>query len=269
MTTPPSAITRPPVEIVGRHSGYGFAGLGVSTAIGNFTQTTIDLTFPAGLLGLLDWQRTYNSHSVAIGALGPSWPTSLSARLVVGAAPGLLQQTPGTVTFHDEDGRVLIFMPDQAGGFSRPQDLKASLTRNSDGTCTLAYNSGAIWSFDSSGRLTGRSLESQQITRRGRPSCRPDRLNANSTRTQSSAIRMSPAYRQRSTDAANLGPADARADNVGHARGKLGRDVLQDRKATEALASPGIVAGQVWAGARVWSHADVRCWRMSGSWLWM
>lgn len=164
MTTPPSAITRPPIEIFGRHSGYGFAGLGVSTAIGNFVQTTIDLAFPAGLLGLLDWQRTYNSHSGAIGALRPGWSTSLSASLVVGAASALLHQTPGTVTFHDEDGLVLTCPPDQAGGFTRPQDLKASLTRNADGTFTLAYNSGAVWSFDPSGRLTGRSLESQQVT---------------------------------------------------------------------------------------------------------
>lgn len=55
MIAPPSAITRPPTEIFGRHTGYGFAGLGVSTAIGNFTQTAIDLSFPAGLLGLLDF----------------------------------------------------------------------------------------------------------------------------------------------------------------------------------------------------------------------
>jgi hypothetical protein len=44
-----SVITRPPVEIFGRYPGYGFAGIGVSTAIGNFTQTSFDLTFPSGL----------------------------------------------------------------------------------------------------------------------------------------------------------------------------------------------------------------------------
>jgi hypothetical protein len=55
MSSPQSAvITRPPVEIYGRYTGYGFAGLGVSTAIGNFTQSTVDLPFPPGLLGLLD-----------------------------------------------------------------------------------------------------------------------------------------------------------------------------------------------------------------------
>lgn len=38
MTSPqPNAITRPPVELSGTYPGYGFAGLGVNTAIGNFT----------------------------------------------------------------------------------------------------------------------------------------------------------------------------------------------------------------------------------------
>jgi hypothetical protein len=50
-----SLITRPPTEIYGRHTGYGFAGFGVNTAVGNFTQQATDLSFPAGLLGLLNW----------------------------------------------------------------------------------------------------------------------------------------------------------------------------------------------------------------------
>jgi RHS repeat-associated protein len=161
---PPEAITRQPVEIFGRHLGYGFAGLDVSTAIGNFTQTTTDLGFPASLLGLLDWQRTYNSHSGAIGALGPGWTTSFSASLVVSPPEGLLHHTPGPVTFHDEDGRILTFTPDPAGGFTRPQDLNASLTQNADGSYALAYNSGQVWSFDSTGRLTGRAQDGQQVT---------------------------------------------------------------------------------------------------------
>jgi RHS repeat-associated protein len=147
------------VEILGRQPSYGFAGIGVSTAIGNFTQTSIDLAFPAGLQGLLDWQRTYNSHSGAIGALGPGWSTSFSARVV--APPG---GEPGPVTFYDEDGRQLPFTPAAGGGYAPPQDLAATLTRNVDGSFTLAYTSGEAWSFDATGRLTGRSLEGQQVS---------------------------------------------------------------------------------------------------------
>lgn len=64
MTRPAeSIITRSPAEMYGRHSGYGFAGLSVNTAIGNFTQTSVDLPFGSGMLGLLNWGRTYNSVS--------------------------------------------------------------------------------------------------------------------------------------------------------------------------------------------------------------
>jgi RHS repeat-associated protein len=158
-------ITRPPVEIFGRYPGYGFAGLDVSTAIGNFTQTTFDLRFPGSLLGLLDWQRTYNSHSGAVGALGPGWTTSFSASLVVTPAQGgLLHHTAASVTFHDEDGRILTFTPDGAGRFTSPEDLLASLTQNADGSFALTYTSGQVWSFSSTGQLTGRSMEGQQVT---------------------------------------------------------------------------------------------------------
>jgi RHS repeat-associated protein len=152
-------LTRPIVELLGQHRGYGFAGVGVSTAIGNFTQTTTDLVFPESLFGLLDWRRTYNSHSGAIGALGPGWATSLSASLVA-PPPG----TSGQVTFNDEDGRVLTFTPTADGGYTRPQDLPASLTRNADGSFTLAYDFGESWLFDATGRLSSRTREGQQVT---------------------------------------------------------------------------------------------------------
>jgi Domain of unknown function (DUF6531) len=131
-----SFLTRPVTELLGHHAGYGFAGIGVSTAIGNFTQTSVDVAFPVGLLGLLDWQRTYNSHSGAIGALGPGWSTSFSARLVAPPPEGLLHHTASPVTFYDEDGRVLTFTPAAGGGYTRPQDLAADLTRNADGSFT-------------------------------------------------------------------------------------------------------------------------------------
>jgi RHS repeat-associated protein len=151
-----SMITRPPVELYGRYPGYGFAGSGVSTAIGNFTVSIFDLVFPGAILGLLDWQRTYNSRSGAIGALGPGWTTSLTARLVPGDG--------GPVTFYDEDGRILVFTPVAGGGYARPQDLSGDLTRDADGTFTLTYNSGLAWTFDATGRLTGRWLDGQQVS---------------------------------------------------------------------------------------------------------
>jgi RHS repeat-associated protein len=149
-------ITRPAAEILGCEPGYGFAGLGVSTAIGNFTHTTTELLFPPGLLGLLDWRQTYNSLSAADEALGPGWSVALSARLDGSAS--------GPVTFYDEDGRVLTFAPATGGGYLRPQDLAADLTRAADGSFTLAFSSGLVWSFDAAGRLTGRAMEGQRVS---------------------------------------------------------------------------------------------------------
>jgi YD repeat-containing protein len=160
---PRGSITRPPAEIYGQHLGYGFAGLCVNTAIGNFSRTIADLTFPGNLLGLLDWTRTYNSLSGTAGALGPGWTTAFSARLQV-SEQGLLHHTVGQVTFFDEDGRVLPFLPAEGGGFSSPQDLNATLSQNADGSFGLTYLSGETWSFTSAGQLASRSLEGQTVT---------------------------------------------------------------------------------------------------------
>lgn len=103
-----SFITRPPVEIFGQYPGYGFAGLGGSTAI---------------------------------GALGPDWTTSFSASLVVTPAQGEAHDPAAPVTFNDEDSRILIFAPDGPGGFTSPQDLLASLTQNADGSFVPTFNS--------------------------------------------------------------------------------------------------------------------------------
>jgi RHS repeat-associated protein len=156
-------ITRPVPQLFGRWAGYGFAGLGVSTATGNFTQSVQEIQFPPGLLGLLDWSRTYNSLNTAAGTLGPGWTAAFSSSLAP-TEHGLLHHTTGPVSFTDDDGRVLTFTPAAGSGYNRPQDLNADLTKNADGSFTLAFNSGAVWTFDSGGRLTGRSREGQSVT---------------------------------------------------------------------------------------------------------
>src|SRR5215831_10841906 len=146
-------VTRPAIEIFGQHSGYGVAGVGVNTATGNYTRTSLDLTFPSGLL---NWTRTYNSLDSTEGVLGRGWTTALSARLEV--------LTDGAVAFHDDDGRVLRFAADGAGGYLRPADLDADLTVSSDGGFRLRYLSGDAWIFDASGRNTARTREGQSAT---------------------------------------------------------------------------------------------------------
>jgi Domain of unknown function (DUF6531) len=118
-------VSRPVQEIFGYRPGYGFAGFAVNTAIGNYTHTDVDLGFPGGLLGLLDSTRSYNSQNTAGGTLGRGWTGPHST----GLAPPA-NNAAGPVAFHDEDGRVLTFTPDPAGGYTRPQDLTADLTKN-------------------------------------------------------------------------------------------------------------------------------------------
>jgi hypothetical protein len=72
-------VTRPADELLGEHPGYGFAGFSVTTAIGNFTHYAIDLGFPAALLGLLDYARSYNSLGGTGNPLGQGWASSFSA----------------------------------------------------------------------------------------------------------------------------------------------------------------------------------------------
>jgi RHS repeat-associated protein len=160
-TSATQAITRPLQELFGRHSGYGFAGVGVNTAIGNYVNVAVDLPFPAGLYGLLNWTRTYNSRNTESGALGVGWTTSYSAHLSV-SQQGVLHHTL-TVEFHDDDGRVLTFSANPGGGFNQPQDLDAELAQNADGSFTLSYGTGEVWSFTSSGQLSGRSREGQSV----------------------------------------------------------------------------------------------------------
>lgn len=123
----PQSLTRPVQELFGSNPGYGFAGFGVSTAIGNYTSNIVDLGFPGAMLGLLDLTRTYNSLSTAGAALGKGWTGSLAASLTPQAASsgGILHHaTAGAVLFNDTDGRVLTFTPNPAGGYNRPRTCK-------------------------------------------------------------------------------------------------------------------------------------------------
>ncbi len=146
-------VNRPAAELFGTHPLYGIAGNGVNSATGNYSRTGADLAFPVGLLG---WGRTYNSLDSSTGPFGRGWTPALSAHLVVGG--------DGSVSFHDDDGRVLTFAPASGGGYTRPQDLDADLTRNADSTFALRYLSGEVWTFDSSGRGLARSVQGTQIT---------------------------------------------------------------------------------------------------------
>ncbi|MFU8854865.1 DUF6531 domain-containing protein [Micromonospora sp. SL1-18] len=124
----------------------------MNTATGNYTQAAMDLSFSSRLLA---WGRTYNSLITESGPLGRGWTTALSAHLVTGDSGA---------AFHDDDGRVLTFSSDGSGGYRRPQDLNADLTKAADGTFALRSLSGETWIFDASGRMSERKTEGQSVT---------------------------------------------------------------------------------------------------------
>jgi RHS repeat-associated protein len=153
MSAPESGFfTRPVNELFGQPAGYGFAGAGINTATGNFTDTELDLRMPSELI---DWARTYNSRDDTDGVIGRGWTVAFTAHLVVDDA--------GNVVFHDDAGRVLTFIPDGGGGYHRPLDLDADLVATRDGFA-LRYSSGVVWTFDSSGRLSARQAEGEQVS---------------------------------------------------------------------------------------------------------
>jgi RHS repeat-associated protein len=149
-------LTRPAAELFGTHAGYGYAGSGVQTATGNYSRSWTDLSMP---VGMLSWTRTYNSGDVADGPLGIGWSVSLTAHVV--------EAPDGSVVFRGDDGRVLTFTPDGNGGYRRPQDLDADLSRAADGLFSLRFFAGnETWSFDAEGRLAIRTREGQRVTLR-------------------------------------------------------------------------------------------------------
>ncbi|MET8152444.1 DUF6531 domain-containing protein [Actinoplanes sp. NPDC049668] len=157
-------VTRPVAELFGSRPGYGSAGAGVNTATGNFTRNWTDLT-----AGSLTFRRTYNSLNTADSPLGAGWTTSYSARVT--------EAEDGSVALHDEDGRVLTFAPDGAGGFRTPQDLEAELTRDAAGLFVLRTFAGDERSyFDAAGLLTQRTREGQRLTVTRDPDARPSKV---------------------------------------------------------------------------------------------
>lgn len=149
----PSQVTRPVSELFGRYASYGIAGDGVNTATGNFTRSNTDLAFGVGLLG---WTRTYNSLDTADRPLGHGWSTTFSAHLDL--------NSDGSITFHNDDARAATFLPDGYGGYRRPAELDADLSRSANGGFALSYRSGKVWNFDVTGGLTNLTAEGQTIT---------------------------------------------------------------------------------------------------------
>ncbi|MCZ7627639.1 MAG: DUF6531 domain-containing protein [Microthrixaceae bacterium] len=98
----------------------GYADDPVNTFTGSFTDTAVDLEFPANLAGL-EWSRFYDSGGVAGAA---QWRFSYSDHLEV-AGDDMELWIP--------EGRIVVFEGDGSGGFERAKEFDGQLTTAGSG----------------------------------------------------------------------------------------------------------------------------------------
>ena len=141
-----SAYAFSAVEQLGDREMSGIAEDPVNTGSGNFTYTETDIAFHIGVFGM-DWSRTYNSQDSTEGPFGLGW-TFAHGSAVLG------EDSEGNVTVRLDEGRQVVFVPDGAGGYSRPDEVYGDLLAEGDGSFRIEFTDGSIWAFDSEGRLS-------------------------------------------------------------------------------------------------------------------
>jgi RHS repeat-associated protein len=123
----------------------GCVGDPVSTATGEYSETTTDLAIP-GRGPALALSRTYGSLSAADeGPFGHGWTGSyfMSASL----------DEAGVVTIRQENGSELHFEPNGRGGFLGSSAYAARLVANEGGGWTLTRREREQFAFDAAGHL--------------------------------------------------------------------------------------------------------------------
>ena len=125
----------------------------VDTASGNFLHSETDLTGDGYGLALA---RTYNSRDTRTSPLGVGWSMSYGDRL---------DPTSAAVLYTDATGRQVSYTANPDGSYTRPADVTANLARNVDGSWTLTWFNGDIYTFTPAGLLAGsRSTTGQSVT---------------------------------------------------------------------------------------------------------
>ncbi len=149
----------PPATLMGSTVMAGSSEDPVETAHGNFHDSIEDLATPAGVYGM-DFTRYYNSLDSTVGTLGRGWRTTDSTSLSVAGS--------GEVDVTLDDGRLVSYVPDSAGGYVQPLEFAGTLTATGGGAYQIAFAGGEVWQFDSSGRLSSLSDGGGQTVTIGR-----------------------------------------------------------------------------------------------------
>ena len=134
-----------PKNLANPSCGLG-AGNPISVGTGNKYLEEVD--FVAGGNSPLEFRRSYNSRGFGFNRIGQRWTSSYSQRFIF---------TPGTITAHRPDGRILIFV-DQGGSSVGDPDVHARVDPFVDPvgeTIGWIYTgpNGAVQTYDPDGRL--------------------------------------------------------------------------------------------------------------------
>ncbi len=116
----------------------------VNFTTGNMYEIKEDLNLP-GKGFPLQFVRTYNSQDTLRGPLGYGWTHNYNAQLE--------EDSDGSVTEIDPEGRRLTFTSNADGTYAAPGGYEDKLTKEADGSFTLKKKNGFVWSFGGEGRL--------------------------------------------------------------------------------------------------------------------
>jgi len=122
----------------------------VNTATGDYAERSADLAIPGRGPGLA-MTRTYSSlaaHAGVSSVLGRGWAFSYGMSLKVDPEKGF-------VTITNQNGSQTQFDAAPGGGYVAPPRILATLVHNEDGTYTYKVKARTIYTFNSSGKLTG------------------------------------------------------------------------------------------------------------------
>lgn len=137
-------IERDEAELRGWNRNSTYSSDPVNTATGNFVFPSTDLVMPESTFGL-GFNRFYNSRDDRLGPLGQGWSSTYDVRIVDDA---------GAVRLIRDDGRHVVFRPDGAGGWVRPEEFRGALAADADGSYRVDLFDGDRWDFGADGWLT-------------------------------------------------------------------------------------------------------------------
>lgn len=128
--------------------GHGVSADPVDTATGEFSEHYSDLSIPGRGIPL-NFERTYGSGADQVkGPLGYGWTFSYGMSLSA-------SEKGSTATVTQENGSQVIFSENEAHEYLPGRRFQATLKHNKDGTWTFTRRARTIFTFSSTGQLTG------------------------------------------------------------------------------------------------------------------